>query len=1228
MAILAASAVAAVLPTGDQRLTRLKYAAIGTPASAAAAHLGRLLAAVKPDDPESTAVVDSALTELAQHVDASKPERTALLRALSLELDIEAKAADRVAQTIATWGASLDGAEDRGADTTGMLAAALLAEISGDGDRARQVYAEVHREEPVHEVTARASGGLGDPNMLVKMLRDHADTLPSGMGKALLLSECAIRYAGLALAQEETSEDATAFATEADACARQAAEISPNLPIAVHLGEIAARARADQSALVEWLRFRREASDDPVERAHDLTREALLMSDGESNAAGSLLEEALRARPGDVGLRDLFERLSGEPPSDRATWREQRANATATELPAEAARLALEAALEYERAGDVEAAARCAKLAESCGDKELAPIAMNRFALSGFGTSELVDALLPEARATEDLGLRLELYERLAELDERGRNDTASGLLFRRSILEEKPGHLRTLRRVASVLMAESREDELEPIAMELAKNLDGGEAVAYAALAARLLQRQNWEQTAEPVKIAYAHQPRAIWAVRQMAAHARAAGDHALAAQCDSELMTRTERGLERATLGLRAAEALRLSGDLVGAQGLLEEAVSLEPRHFMIRLALATVLEELGLDVTDDAGKKRASDAAEHLEAAAYLMQTPSWRAETSYRAAVIYQDVLEDQERARAALERVWEVDASHGDVFERLRKLYVATGARNELAELLERRLGGIEDPNQRVEMEVMRGRALAEVGDAGAAKRALAAALEANPDHADALAAFAELCFTDGDYDGAEQALIRLARHTSDPDQQVAIYFRIGHLYDELLPNQERAEQAYLEILKRRPEDSAAREKLIDLYRRTGQVPRAVEEQNLLVNAAESPEDKCKRTVELAELLEEQGELKKAESTLVVARKSFPKSDLALRALVRFYQGNGQAPAAAVLLDRAVADARRALGTGRFEGFLFETLATAAELRGREDAGASARATVAAIDGYETTIEGVGPKAGDAKLDELLAPEVMSPAFRELLLRTGPMLDAAYPYDLEGVRAQPLTPQQAPLADEVRQIAGSYGMHQINIMVSSTLGPVCIPARSHPPTLVFGQVLAAQPPCQERSFLIHRAMKVLQSNTTVLARTAPIDLWPVVAAYLKVFSPPFSPQGVDAGRFSDAYGRLSRALPQGLGEVGVLAADVIGNIGNRASTLNAAINGWGSRAGLLAVGDPNIALTGIAWAGGNANGPPATGKDRLTWIGRNAEARDIVIFSVSDAYVEARGRSGI
>ena len=70
-------------------------------------------------------------------------------------------------------------------------------------------------------------------------------------------------------------------------------------------------------------------------------------------------------------------------------------------------------------------------------------------------------------------------------------------------------------------------------------------------------------------------------------------------------------------------------------------------------------------------------------------------------------------------------------------------------------------------------------------------------------------------------------------------------------------------------------------------------------------------------------------------------------------------------------------------------------------------------------------------------------------------------------------------------------------------------------------------------------------------------------------------------------------------------------------------LNTVVNAFGNRVALLATGDPMSALAAIAWAGGNPNGPPPSGRDRITWVGRNAEARDLVVFSVSEAYARVR-----
>ncbi len=83
-----------------------------------------------------------------------------------------------------------------------------------------------------------------------------------------------------------------------------------------------------------------------------------------------------------------------------------------------------------------------------------------------------------------------------------------------------------------------------------------------------------------------------------------------------------------------------------------------------------------------------------------------------------------------------------------------------------------------------------------------------------------------------------------------------------------------------------------------------------------------------------------------------------------------------------------------------------------------------------------------------------------------------------------------------------------------------------------------------------------------------------------------------------------------------------------SIGNRASQLGTAVNQWGNRTALLVTGDPNVALNAVALASGHDEGPPGDGVERLKWIIRNPEARDLAVFSVSEQYAEARRRLGV
>jgi hypothetical protein len=388
--------------------------------------------------------------------------------------------------------------------------------------------------------------------------------------------------------------------------------------------------------------------------------------------------------------------------------------------------------------------------------------------------------------------------------------------------------------------------------------------------------------------------------------------------------------------------------------------------------------------------------------------------------------------------------------------------------------------------------------------------------------------------------------------------------------------------------------------------------------------------KRKRTVELAMIHEQVArDPKKAEALLEAARKEFPNDVELLAAVAAFYTRLNRVPALHVLLDRAAGDARRALATGRFDVGLFAMLGAVAKLRDRTNAARIAEATVAAIEGRPSELTGAEHRAADARLDDLLAPELLTPAFRALLNKSGEILDAASPVDLKSLRAAPL-PQPPPAAGlEVRELGNAFGLPGLEVFVSPTLGAVCMPVGSHPPQIVIGQSLLTSNDDGVRRFLVRRALKAVQARASALSRSAPIELLPLISAYLLLFAPDWQPSAVDPGKLRDVHARLLKAKPKRLDDdVGMLALEVIGSIGNRASTLHTVVNSWGNRVALLACGDLSLAFTSIARAAGHATGPAPSGPERVTWINRNAEARDLAVFSVSDAYAEVRSRLGL
>ncbi len=1163
---------------------------------AARAAQGLGLAFAPPAGAEATASL-AQLRAPEQRFSDGNPEHP-LSAALQLRFAISDKQGPALLRSIATLG---DGDPARAPSESS--ASALVEELTGNGDAALERYQAANEADRAAPLPLRALLATADRGAALRLLTSAAEACGDPTQAALYLLEAALRLG---------PEDAERY----DELLHKAAEALPELSLIHRLGEQQARARGDGEKLLSWLRARRQESDDGVETALDLVREALLVAEQDTALAASLLSDAVVARPGDIALRELHERLAVSSDEDRAAWREQVAlsagDATKRELLAQAA-------LEHRRAGNAEATARSAQAAAQLGGSELLRVLGEESMMGTPAAARISEALLAQVRGTEEATELCELYERLEKLD-RARGDTSSALLWYSAILERAPDHLPALRRMEHQYIGSNRLDELEPIATRLAALTTGGEADGHARLASRVRVRSGaWSSVRPLVKDALDQQPPRLWALRMLEAQARAADDSATTLAVTERLLLRVDRPADKATLLLRGAEAAVRVDKLEQAQLLLERALSLVPEHQVVLTTLAEVLERRG----------EFQAAARALSALAEVSAVDAHRVSAWHQAGVLWLDKGNDSERGKQALEKAVALDITNEDAVVRLQALYVAGSEREKLAALLERRLSRTTDPAERVALEVTRGRALADVGERAQAKAALAAALDANPDHVEALSTFAELCVEEGDWSAAEHAYIRLVRHLPEPARQAQVYRRLGELYDTSLPHPERAELAYREVLKREPEDQDAVSRLLQALGRRGMGDRAIELATEFLGRATTPEAKRARTLSLALVIEQLGgDRKKAEALLEKTRKESPLDHTVLRALVEMHQRAGEQRAATVLLDRAAADARRALATGRFDPALFEMLAAVAELRGTHDAAGLATATLMALSGEDMPIQATGQAAGDPRLDDHLAPDLVTPALRALLKKAGDVLDAAYAVDLRALKAAPLPMASQAFVAFVQNVAQSFGIRGLEVLASPALGPVCMPVSLNPPIIVFGQALLDHADDAARFFLLMRSLKILQGHAAALSRTPPIELPGVVSAFLSLFAPNWAPQGVDPKKLLDARARIEQAMRVRLDDdVPVLALEVIGSLGSRVSQLGTALHQWGNRAGLLGVGSPNAALRGLALAAGQLGGPPS-GPERVKWVIRNPEARDLAVFSVSEAYADARARLGI
>jgi hypothetical protein len=261
-----------------------------------------------------------------------------------------------------------------------------------------------------------------------------------------------------------------------------------------------------------------------------------------------------------------------------------------------------------------------------------------------------------------------------------------------------------------------------------------------------------------------------------------------------------------------------------------------------------------------------------------------------------------------------------------------------------------------------------------------------------------------------------------------------------------------------------------------------------------------------------------------------------------------------------------------------------------------------------------------------RFDDLVAPAPLSAAFRRLLYGAGAAIERAYAPDPTTLGASALG---EPEATRVQNIAAQFGLNDVRVLVSGEVGCDCICVHGEPVYVVFGQRLIDHPEPRVRDFLLFRALKLAQTNSSAMSRMSPSELWPVVAGFLACFAEPWRAEGGDAQRLVAARNRIRPHITATLEpELSAMTSAVTANIVPQAAHVSEALWRWAARVALLGVGEVGIAFQGL-WAAADL-GPalPSDVDGRVRWIANDRQARDLVGYGVSEAYIEARRRAGL
>ena len=841
--------------------------------------------------------------------------------------------------------------------------------------------------------------------------------------------------------------------------------------------------------------------------------------------------------------------------------------------------------------------------------------------------ARVADSAMRRAREAQDEDEKLGALCAMAAVDRLARGDMQGARLSLQSIAESRPDHLPTARVLEWDSLREQDGERILSSAKRLLKCLPGEtpERAARHRLMVEVLRADpdilpsDVDRLLRGIDDEIDSDP---GLARQVLGAAYARNESETALRALAAIQTHLPSDLERGALALERAHILERLDEPERALAVLDEAGG----------------HPLALEV-----EARLLHAAKRWEEAASLYQEAAARAKDGRRAASLwraaaglFEEKLEDPERAVGAYVAATESDITYLDVYRRLVSLYRSEGRPADAEALTESRVEAGADTPTLVALLLEQAGQRRERGNIEGVIESLRECLELDPNHFAALAELVETHRGRLDWQGATEALIRIARLKRSVDEQVWAFSQLAEIYDERLQDLPRAEAALRQVLKLAPAHNETLDRLASVLSLQGKAREAARVLEELVRRAGNDVQGRDYRIRLAAAIESAGQPRQAEFFLEQLRSEQPKEIDVILALADHFERQGAGPAAAMHLNRAVADLRDAIEEHPEDEALWTTLVRV--LNRRHGPGpASCAASAAVAVGYPPslfigTVTEDNEALGDAHLplstavDRIVAPKGLPPTALRLFTLCEEALDKVLPFDAGAWKLRRLSGKQRSLIEEAGLVAEGLGISEPKIRLTHASSTACMPISGDPPTLVLGVSLPEQTTRGERVFLFARALKVASHHLAPGLRARPEDLDAVLLALLGTHEAsratrPAPPQAQELRR------KLVRTVPRrSRDEVESLVLEIRGDSNFSSRSVPMAIAELGSRVALTLTGDVPSAVNALLKVAGEEL--PRSDAARLAMIRQTPEAWGLIRFALSDVHFEARTQAGV